>query len=539
MTISNVQNVSIYSLKPALSQKLGSDLGAQTTGKTPTNKDPVKHAVGMQSEFYAQKVEGVLQNVEIARNFLLTAQANLGTVIGSLNDLAGEVMTLLNEALPAGNTVATAHKIVQTMGMVDGPISRDQQEGILIKTLRQGGTNQALYFHVTTDDFLSTDPGAITPPRFEMTGTPPNQTLDPSTFAQGTEFTGDLTIPPVATAAVVSFDGAAGAKYNVTLQCGPSTYTANNVSPQDNNPLVLNNSAGSAGDTITIKFTAGTVLKCYSSQADAETAAEKFRQALEACSTGTWIPAQMDTSKTKGFAKFVLDAGSNYGAGSFFFKYDGMNVWFHDAYKDLIEAYPLPFQILRDAGALAKETGELVEVPIGNIGTLFVDQHADGSAPAESFTFQTKTIPYNAILIVSANGDSRTITMSDITKPLTLWGEEIIFDVDRLQTEGEYQQKIKGMIDHASRLIRDTYQNVTNMVGVLEQDASSQHASLQSLKDLKSVVTDANVMEVATHVFDGTQQYIQLLNGVKAVSHVKSNEKNDANAIAELAGENF
>lgn len=565
MSITNVKNAGLYYLKPTISNRLGESLESQTTGKIHLGKRQVNQAISMQSEFTMEKVKGALQNIGIARSFLLTAQANLGTVVESLNTLAGDVMTLLNQVVPSANNQAAVNKIIATLGMMKGPISRDQEEGIIVKSLRQGGVGGALYFRVQTKSFLSLDPTLNEPATFAQdaalteTG---NDTIDPVTASVvlGATFSADVFAEPVVTViGTYAHDSASppvGAPlYQIMVSFGNKSYTIDTkttplATPAAGDIKLVNlaipfgATAPDADDSLTLKYKTVTDLTGATGptdQATTDAAAAKIRADIhETLVAGTWTPLHLKTDDTtfkavKGFVDFKLNASSNYGEGLFTLQYDGQNMTFRDPYDTLIESYPVDFQVIKEAGLRAKQTGTPVEVQIGNIGSLYINEHADGSAPAKGFKFGTESVDFKAALIVSANDGTRTIIMPDITNPVKLWGEKIVIDANRLQTDMEYQQQVKGMIDHASQLVRDTYQNVTNLVGVLESDETAQNASLQSLHDLNSTVSDANAVEVATDVFDFTQQYRQLLNAVKLISSVQASEKAAANQIANLA----
>ncbi|MBY0264630.1 MAG: hypothetical protein K2P90_04275, partial [Holosporales bacterium] len=507
---------------------------------------------------------GAIQNIQIANSFLVTAQANLGTVIENISTMSGDVMTLLNEVVSTQNNQASVQKLIESMGMAAAPTSRDHEEGSVIKTLRQGGTGQALYFRTRTENFLSTN-GKFNTFTYDVdvSVSPQNSIIAAIEDAEAAEavfgaaFSGDQFATPTVEvkgsfeATDASNDPNAGtATYKVTVTMGDVTYTLEDFDGAGD-ALVLALAAPAEGDTLTLVVggAAGAIATITTGEAEANDNASKLKADIEAALKSIKVNGQFNPeSETEaspgdsakgilGATNFKLSADSNYGTGTFTMSYDGQNVSFSDSYGTLIQSYPLDPSVLKASGELAAKVGDVVELPIGNIGTLYVNKKATGERIEGEFQFTTQGEDYKAFLIVSSSDGSRTIDLPDLTNPVTLWGEKITIDSNKLQTDMAYKEKIKGMIDHAYKKTSDVYQSISNLMGTLEQDLTAQNACMESLHDLDETVSEADPLEVANDVFNFTQQYKQVFEVVKLISSLDASEKRAANAIAELAAQ--
>ncbi len=561
MSINTVKNASLYYLKNEIGKNLGASLQSQTTGKIDLSKEQVNQAISMQAELYMEKTRGAIQNIQIANSFLVTAQANLGTVIENISTMSGDVMTLLNEVVSTQNNQAAVQKLIESMGMAAAPTSRDHEEGSIIKTLRQGGTGQALYFRTRTENFLSTNSefNKVTTITKDQTAAAPQnniiEAIEDDTAAQGVfgaNFSGDQFATPAVTveATFVETTAPAGnATYAVTVTMGAVGYTLATFDGGDDLALDLANPAD--GDTLTLAVgtAAGDIATITNGQGEADENALKLKADIEAALkqikvNGKFNPESATAASSQNSAKgilgatnFKLSADSNYGTGTFTMSYDGQNLSFSDSYGTLIQSYPLDPSVLKASGELATQVGDVVELSIGNIGTLYVNSNATGERIEGEFKIATQGEDYKAFLIVSSSDGSRTIDLPDLTNPVTLWGEKITIDSNKLQTDMAYKEKIKGMIDHAYKKTSDVYQSISNLMGTLEQDLTAQNACMESLHDLDETVSEADPLEVANDVFNFTQQYKQVFEVVKLISSLDASEKRAANAIAELAAQ--
>jgi hypothetical protein len=559
MSINTVKNASLYYLKNEIGKNLGASLQSQTTGKIDLSKEQVNQAISMQAELYMEKTRGAIQNIQIANSFLVTAQANLGTVIENISTMSGDVMTLLNEVVSTQNNQASVQKLIESMGMAAAPTSRDHEEGSVIKTLRQGGTGQALYFRTRTESFLSTN-GAFNTFTYDVdpSVSPQNSIIQAIADAEAAEavfgaaFSGDHfatpTVAVMATFAAGATPPAGTATYQVTVTMGSVNYEIADFAGAA--ALMLSNGS-STDDTLTLEVesAAGAIGTITDGQGEADGNALKLKDDIEAALKSIKVNGGFDPSKASaastdtqakgilGATNFKLSADSNYGTGTFTMSYDGQNVSFSDSYGTLIQSYPLDPSVLKASGELAAKVDGVVELPIGNIGTLYVNKNATGERIEGEFQFTTQGEDYKAFLIVSSSDGSRTIDLPDLTNPVTLWGEKITIDSNKLQTDMAYKEKIKGMIDHAYKKTSDVYQSISNLMGTLEQDLTAQNACMESLHDLDETVSEADPLEVANDVFNFTQQYKQVFEVVKLISSLDASEKRAANAIAELAAQ--
>lgn len=143
---SSTINSILYAAGPKTAGRLGRAIQTQATGKKDQSKNQVNKAIEMRTNFYISKTEGALQNIKTAQGFLSTVAQNLETTLDKLTDMTQSIMTLLNGVIPAGDKEAAVAGLLEGLGMVDNATSRSQQEGVIIKSLRQGGSGQSLYF---------------------------------------------------------------------------------------------------------------------------------------------------------------------------------------------------------------------------------------------------------------------------------------------------------------------------------------------------------------------------------------------------------
>jgi hypothetical protein len=156
---SSTINSILYAAGPKTAGRLGRAIQTQATGKKDQSKNQVNKAIEMRTNFYISKTEGALQNIKTAQGFLSTVAQNLETTLDKLTDMTQSIMTLLNGVIPAGDKEAAVAGLLEGLGMVDNATFRSEKEGVIVKSLRQGGSGQALYFRsastVSASPFLA------------------------------------------------------------------------------------------------------------------------------------------------------------------------------------------------------------------------------------------------------------------------------------------------------------------------------------------------------------------------------------------------
>ena len=156
---SSTINSILYAAGPKTAGRLGRAIQTQATGKKDQSKNQVNKAIEMRTNFYISKTEGALQNIKTAQGFLSTVAQNLETTLDKLTDMTQSIMTLLNGVIPSGDKEAAVAGLLEGLGMVDNATSRSEKEGVIVKSLRQGGSGQALYFRsastVSASPFLA------------------------------------------------------------------------------------------------------------------------------------------------------------------------------------------------------------------------------------------------------------------------------------------------------------------------------------------------------------------------------------------------
>ncbi|MGB1230058.1 MAG: hypothetical protein ACPG7U_02705, partial [Holosporaceae bacterium] len=159
----------MYSLGPGLSDQVETSLESQITGMQDMTKNQVNQAIYIGTQSQIAKTDGALQNIRIAQEFLSTTLAALETVNNELINASKAILTLLNGVVSSSDKEAAADSILNTMGMIQGPTSRDAQEGSVIKTLRQAGTGQSPFYVLTTTEAAPPTPLAA-PPEAPVSG---------------------------------------------------------------------------------------------------------------------------------------------------------------------------------------------------------------------------------------------------------------------------------------------------------------------------------------------------------------------------------
>jgi hypothetical protein len=166
--ISNLQNTCIYTLGPTLSGQVSDSLQSQITGKQNMQKHQVNQAIYIDSNTMIAKTGAALQNVAIASQFCNTTVAGLQTVEESLTDALNAVITLLNGTVSDANKQSAADSIIGAIGMKQSAVSRDGQEGAVIKTLRQSGTGVSPFYSLSTKEGKPATPQSAPPKSVEM-----------------------------------------------------------------------------------------------------------------------------------------------------------------------------------------------------------------------------------------------------------------------------------------------------------------------------------------------------------------------------------
>lgn len=225
---------------------------------------------------------------------------------------------------------------------------------------------------------------------------------------------------------------------------------------------------------------------------------------------------------------FAFNPGSNFGAGYFTVNYDGKHLTVTDQFGTLVNSYPLDDRQVVDA---ANTTGE---IKVGNIGIIYVDSSYTGGG----FNAQLTTTPsdgFDAIVTVSASDGTRSISIPNLADQKILWGANDTIDRNMLISNVEYQQKIKGMIDHAAEVVKDTIQYATNVLSVLNNDEEGQNATMESLHNLQDTVSAVDPVQAANAVFETTQSYLRMIQSMTITAQVIAQESASANQIAQLA----
>ena len=225
---------------------------------------------------------------------------------------------------------------------------------------------------------------------------------------------------------------------------------------------------------------------------------------------------------------FAFNPGSNFGAGYFTVNYDGKHLTVTDQFSTLVNSYPLDDRQVVDA---ANTTGE---IKVGNIGTIYVDSSYTGGG----FNAQLTTTPsdsFDAIINVSASDGTRSISIPNLADQKILWGANDTIDRNLLISSVEYQQKVKGMIDHAAEEVKDTIQYATNVLSVLNNDEEGQNATMESLHNLQDTVSAVDPVQAANAVFETTQSYLRMIQSMTITAQVIAQESASANQIAQLA----
>lgn len=166
--ISNLQNTCIYTLGPTLSGQVSDSLQSQITGKQNMQKHQVNQAIYIDSNTMIAKTGAALQNVAIASQFCNTTVAGLQTVEESLTDALNAVITLLNGTVSDANKQSAADSIVGAIGMKQSAVSRDGQEGSVVKALRQAGTGVSPFYSLTTKEGKPATPQSAPPKAMDM-----------------------------------------------------------------------------------------------------------------------------------------------------------------------------------------------------------------------------------------------------------------------------------------------------------------------------------------------------------------------------------
>ncbi|MEH0002831.1 MAG: hypothetical protein V6Z78_04605 [Holosporaceae bacterium] len=225
---------------------------------------------------------------------------------------------------------------------------------------------------------------------------------------------------------------------------------------------------------------------------------------------------------------FAFNPGSNFGAGYFTVNYDGKHLTVTDQFGTLVNSYPMDDRQVVDA---ANTTGE---IKVGNIGTIYVDSSYTGGG----FNAQLTTTPsdsFDAIVTVSASDGTRSISIPNLADQKILWGANDTIDRNLLISSVEYQQKVKGMIDHAAESVKDTIQYATNVLSVLNNDEEGQNATMESLHNLQDTVSAVDPVQAANAVFETTQSYLRMIQSMTITAQVIAQESASANQIAQLA----
>ena len=378
----------------------------------------------------------------------------------------------------------------------------------------------AAFEAVLDGTYTTTSSGSSSDPVFTPTNASPFIPMDGIDFSAASSTgavapgTNTYTGGAPATAAIeITIDGQS---YTTASPVDLTGITAAAFVTTDNVQVELLKGGSDANDKVTFTILTGTVIS--SQETLDRIVAENF--------TGTYdVPADGSTGPSTPFA---FNPGSNFGAGYFTVNYDGKHLTVTDQFGTLVNSYPLDDRQVVDA---ANTTGE---IKVGNIGTIYVDSSYTGGG----FNAQLTTTPsdsFDAIVTVSASDGTRSISIPNLADQKILWGANDTVDRNLLISSVEYQQRVKGMIDHAAEVVKDTIQYATNVLSVLNNDEEGQNATMESLHNLQDTVSAVDPVQAANAVFETTQSYLRMIQSMTITAQVIAQESASANQIAQLA----
>ena len=322
-----------------------------------------------------------------------------------------------------------------------------------------------------------------------------------------------------------------GAQASITVKVGDTTYATDDVTPSNNDVMSADTAVilykdglvANTGNTITMYTGPIASVAATNGVVDDATLLAEVQFALD----GTYNAFGQGGS-TGPATPFAFNPGSNFGAGYFTVNYDGKHLTVTDQFGTLVNSYPLDDRQVLDA---ANTTGE---IQVGNIGTIYVDSSYTGGG----FNAQLTTTPsdsFDAIVTVSASDGTRSISIPNLADQKILWGANDTIDRNLLISSVEYQQRVKGMIDHAAEVVKDTIQYATNVLSVLNNDEEGQNATMESLHNLQDTVSAVDPVQAANAVFETTQSYLRMIQSMTITAQVIAQESASANQIAQLA----
>lgn len=322
-----------------------------------------------------------------------------------------------------------------------------------------------------------------------------------------------------------------GAQASITVKVGDTTYATDDVTPSNNDVMSADTAVilykdglvANTGNTITMYTGPIASVAATNGVVDDATLLAEVQFALD----GTYNAFGQGGGSGPS-TPFAFNPGSNFGAGYFTVNYDGKHLTVTDQFGTLVNSYPMDDRQVVDA---ANTTGE---IKVGNIGTIYVDSSYTGGG----FNAQLTTTPsdsFDAIVTVSASDGTRSISIPNLADQKILWGANDTIDRNLLISSVEYQQKVKGMIDHAAESVKDTIQYATNVLSVLNNDEEGQNATMESLHNLQDTVSAVDPVQAANAVFETTQSYLRMIQSMTITAQVIAQESASANQIAQLA----
>ncbi|MGB0919319.1 MAG: hypothetical protein ACPGUZ_02225 [Holosporaceae bacterium] len=323
--------------------------------------------------------------------------------------------------------------------------------------------------------------------------------------------------------------GADGSEAIISVKVGDATYatdpanTNNDVMTADTAVILYKDGDPAATSTITMYTGPIASVAATNGIVDSATLLAEVQFALD----GTYNAFGQGGGSGPS-TPFAFNPGSNFGAGYFTVNYDGKHLTVTDQFGTLVNSYPMDDRQVVDA---ANTTGE---IKVGNIGTIYVDSSYTGGG----FNAQLTTTPsdsFDAIVTVSASDGTRSISIPNLADQKILWGANDTIDRNLLISSVEYQQKVKGMIDHAAESVKDTIQYATNVLSVLNNDEEGQNATMESLHNLQDTVSAVDPVQAANAVFETTQSYLRMIQSMTITAQVIAQESASANQIAQLA----
>lgn len=318
----------------------------------------------------------------------------------------------------------------------------------------------------------------------------------------------------------VTYAGAAKGAHIFVAQVGDAIYSTDGVTEYDfttgtgSSAITLYlNGDSSSGSSITLPLD-----DCGSGITDNTTAYTAF----EAIMTGT---IEAGPAASVG-GSFHFNTGSNVGAGYFTATLKEGHLLIKDQFGATINSFPMSSEELKE------HKGQTIQV--GDIGFLTVP--TDYSGGALNFDLKvTASKGFDAQVTVAATGGTRNIHIPNLTDQVEMFGAHTGIDIFKLGTDNTYQNEVKGMIDHALRIVEEKLLYLTNVSALLDSDEVNANATLESLENLRQTVSEADELKTAQRVFESAQRQKNMVEALTIVAALKANIAAASSQIAQLA----